>query len=176
MAFKKYDRQVGVDCRQVNEFCIGDTIRFHNEYTDQKGIGKITAFAQADYEPLVWFKNEDGEHHSVHLGWCVKLYPVHERHMLHEYRVDDIFGKGVTYTCTPIKPEEFITTSPYLKKAGHTVLYKFLPSNVMSEDYWALWRVLRAIVVNEPTSSDEEEIAKVNALICINSRLPKEIK
>lgn len=72
MEFRKFNiASVGVNCKEIAEFKIGSHIRFDDPYKQRKGTGVILSFAQADYHPIVWYKdNETGEMFSEYLGWC----------------------------------------------------------------------------------------------------------
>lgn len=70
--FRTFDVRVGVGTTQVAEFSVGDTVEFHDEFTGNKGIAVIKAFAQDGYNPLVWYVDDKGDYGSVHLGWCKK--------------------------------------------------------------------------------------------------------
>lgn len=175
MSFLSYDRRVGVDCKQVNEFALGDEIEYNDLYFHNAGRGIITSFAQADYEPTVWFKDDKDEHKTVHLGWCKKLYPKAERKFLHVYRIENLFAPLATLSMRAANPDEFVINSTFIRKAEMSVSYTFLPTEYMSEDYLTFWKVVKVFLELENVRTPEEQVLKDKALLEINKLLPKEI-
>lgn len=64
-------RGIPVDCKEIEEFKVGSSISFYDEYTNEKGEGTIVSFAMDGCKPLAWYNSSsNGELHCVHLGWC----------------------------------------------------------------------------------------------------------
>ena len=73
MGFVSHACSVGINTTSIDEFSIGDRVRFHDEVTGVKGEGIIESFSQMGYEPTIWYRDEDSKLRTVHLGWCTKI-------------------------------------------------------------------------------------------------------
>lgn len=84
--FRKFDlKNIPVYTKSIEEFSVGSHIEFYDECSGKYGSGIITSFARADYDPLIWYKDDDtGESRSVHLGWCT-LSETEDKKMYEDY-------------------------------------------------------------------------------------------